>query len=164
MIARNKENRKSKLSDVRKARGFTQQQLSDASGVKVRMIQLYEQRQNDLSKARFEVVLSLAKALGCEIEVVLENGKVLSIAGNGCFRGKAYAEAEVTCPKRVVTSTVRAENGEMIPVKTDRPVRKEAIFEVMAKINGVVCPQNAEIGDVLIENVCDDANLVVSGE
>ena len=101
--------------------------------------------------------------LGCEIEVVLENGKVLSIAGNGCFRGKAYAEAEVTCPKRVVTSTVRAENGEMIPVKTDRPVRKDAIFEVMEKINQTTCKFPVSLGDVLVENICDDANLIVAG-
>lgn len=68
IIARHKESKITRLQEIRKSRGFTQQQLSDASGVKVRMIQLYEQRQNDLSKARFEVVLSLAKALGCEIE------------------------------------------------------------------------------------------------
>lgn len=72
IIARNKENRNTRLQEIRKSRGFTQQQLSDASGVKVRMIQLYEQRQNDLSKARFEVVLSLAKALGCEIEDLID--------------------------------------------------------------------------------------------
>ena len=52
IIARNKANRKTKLSEIRRARGFTQQQLSDASGVALRMIQLYEQRQNDISKAR----------------------------------------------------------------------------------------------------------------
>ena len=72
IIARHKENRNTRLQEIRKSRGFTQQQLSDASGVKVRMIQLYEQRQNDLSKARFEVVLSLAKALGCEIEDLID--------------------------------------------------------------------------------------------
>ena len=72
IIARNKKNRNTRLQEIRKSRGFTQQQLSDASGVKVRMIQLYEQRQNDLSKARFEVVLSLAKALGCEIEDLID--------------------------------------------------------------------------------------------
>ena len=33
---------------------------------------LYEQRQNNLSKARVEVVLSLAKALGCEIEDLID--------------------------------------------------------------------------------------------
>ena len=101
--------------------------------------------------------------IGCEIEVVLEDGKVVSVVGNNCPRGKMYAQEEVVCPKRVVTSTVRAENGEMIPVKTDKPVRKEAIFEVMAKINATVCKMPVALGDVLVENICYDANLIVSG-
>lgn len=101
--------------------------------------------------------------IGCEIEVELEEGKVISVKGNNCPRGKVYAEAEVVCPKRVVTSTVRAENGEMIPVKTDRPLRKDAIFEVMAKINATTCKMPVALGDVLVENICDDANLVVAG-
>ena len=101
--------------------------------------------------------------IGCEIEVTMENGVVLGVAGNACLRGKAYAQEEVLCPKRVVTSTVRAENGEMVPVKTDKPVRKDAIFEVMEKINAIVCKMPVALGDVLVENICDDANLVVAG-
>ena len=101
--------------------------------------------------------------IGCEIEVEIEKGVVLSVEGNSCPRGKIYAEAEVVCPKRVVTSTVRAENGEMIPVKTDRPVRKEAIFEVMKKINSATCKMPVALGDILVENICDDANLIVAG-
>ena len=72
IIARNKEDRKSKLSQIRKARGFTQQELSEASGVTLRMIQLYEQKQNDISKAQVTVVLNLAKALGCEAEDLID--------------------------------------------------------------------------------------------
>ena len=72
IIARNKKNRKSKLHEIRKARGFTQQQLSNASGVSLRMIQLYEQKRNDISKAQVNVVLSLANALGCKIEDIIE--------------------------------------------------------------------------------------------
>ena len=45
ILSRNKARRKTRLYEIRKARGFTQQQLSDASGVTLRMIQLYEQRQ-----------------------------------------------------------------------------------------------------------------------
>ena len=101
--------------------------------------------------------------IGCEIEVELKDGKVVSLTGNGCPRGKIYAEAEVVCPKRVVTSTVRAENGEMIPVKTDKPVRKDAIFEVMQKINETTCKMPVALGDILVENICDDANLIVAG-
>ena len=72
IIARNKAKRKSKLSEIRQARGFTQQQLSEASGVTLRMIQLYEQKQNDISKAQVTVVLNLAKALGCEVEDLID--------------------------------------------------------------------------------------------
>ncbi len=101
--------------------------------------------------------------LGCEIEVIVEEGKAISLTGNGCARGKIYAEAEVVCPKRVVTSTVRADNGEMIPLKTDRPVRKDAIFEVMKKINATTCKMPVALGDILVEKICDDANLIVTG-
>lgn len=72
IIERYKSGSQSKLQKIRKARGFTQKQLSDASGVTKRMIQLYEQRQNDINKAQVNVVLNLAKALGCSIEDLLE--------------------------------------------------------------------------------------------
>lgn len=72
IIARNKAHRKSKLSEIRTARGFTQQQLSEASGVTLRMIQLYEQRQNDISKAQVHVVIRLANALGCQVEDLID--------------------------------------------------------------------------------------------
>ena len=101
--------------------------------------------------------------IGCSIEVTMEDGKVVSVKGNACPRGKIYAEAEVVCPKRVVTSTVRADNGEMIPVKTDRPVRKDAIFDVMKKINATTCKMPVAVGQILVENICDDANLIVAG-
>lgn len=72
VISRNKASRKTKLYEIRKARGFTQQQLSNASGVTLRMIQLYEQRQNDINKAQVHIVLRLAKTLGCDPEDLLE--------------------------------------------------------------------------------------------
>lgn len=72
IIARNKSKKRTKLQDIRKARGFTQQRLSDNSGVSLRMIQLYEQKQNDIGKAQVSVVISLAKALGCEVEDLID--------------------------------------------------------------------------------------------
>ncbi len=72
MIARNKENSKSKLSQIRKARGFTQVELAEASGVTLRMVQLYEQKQNDINKAQVDTVIALSKALGCDVQDILE--------------------------------------------------------------------------------------------
>ena len=54
------------LKRLRAYAGLTQKQLSEASGVSLRMIQLYEQGQNDISKAQANVVLSLSQVLGCE--------------------------------------------------------------------------------------------------
>ena len=71
ILNRNKQKQPSRLQQIRKARGFTQQQLADASGVTLRMVQLYEQGQNDIQKAQVQVVLSLAKALGCDVEDLL---------------------------------------------------------------------------------------------
>lgn len=72
IIDRNTKNGKSRLQEIRKARGFTQKQLSEASGVALRMIQLYEQKQNNISKAQVTVVINLAKALGCEVEDLID--------------------------------------------------------------------------------------------
>lgn len=61
-----------RLKTIRKARGFTQQELSEASGVTLRMIQLYEQRRNNINEASAASVLSLANALGCQPSDLME--------------------------------------------------------------------------------------------
>lgn len=101
--------------------------------------------------------------IGCEITVDLNGDKIVSLTGNACPRGKLYAQDEVVCPKRVITSTVRAKDGSLVPVKTDKPVKKSEIFSVMEKINAVVCDMPVTMGQVLVENIEGDANLVVSG-
>ena len=72
IIVRNKQNSKSKLSQIRKARGFTQKELADASGITLRMVQLYEQKQNDIGKAQADTAIALSRALGCDVQDILE--------------------------------------------------------------------------------------------
>lgn len=101
--------------------------------------------------------------MGCEITVEEENGEVKNVSGYSCPRGKTYAESEAVCPKRVVTSTVRADNGEMIPVKTSKPVKKDEIFKVMEIIKRTKCRLPVQLGEVLVKNISGDADLIVSG-
>lgn len=100
--------------------------------------------------------------MGCSITVDVVDGVVKSVTGNTCYRGKMYAENEVICPLRVVTSTVRAIDGNMVSVKTDKPVRKSEIFEVMQKINAIRLDKSVKIGDVIFENIDGDASLVAT--
>ena len=54
------------LAEMRIKNGLSQSQLAKASGIPLRTIQQYEQRQKDLSKARAESLLALARALHCD--------------------------------------------------------------------------------------------------
>ena len=60
------------LKRIRTSYGCTQLELSKKSGVSLRSIQMYEQRNKDINKASVETVYRLAKVLGCEIEELIE--------------------------------------------------------------------------------------------
>jgi len=89
---------------------------------------------------------------GCHLKVDVE---AKSVTGNGCPRGVEYGINEVTNPVRVITSTVKVENGELavVPVKTNKSTPKGLNFECMEEINKVVAIAPVKIGDVIIENV-----------
>jgi CxxC motif-containing protein len=66
---------------------------------------------------------------------------------------------------RTVTTTIRTSDGEVLPVKTDRPVPKALVFEVMRAIASAIAPADAKIGDVAIASVAGcDANVVITGK
>lgn len=99
--------------------------------------------------------------MGCQLEVDIKNGIVTSVKGNTCKRGEEYAKTECVNPQRTVTSTVLCDNGELLPVKTDRPVKKEDVFLVMETINNTVAHLPVKIKDVIIENVCG-SNIIAA--
>ena len=102
--------------------------------------------------------------MGCQIQVEVEKGEVLSVTGNTCPRGKIYAQNEVKCPMRVLTTTVKTYDGKMVAVKTDKPVKRESILSLMKKINAVTIDTPVKIGDIIIENLEGDANLVATDD
>lgn len=67
-----RKNLTTKLQAVRKAIGLSQKELSEKSGVTLRMIQQYEQRAKDINKATASTLFALAQALGCKAEDLLE--------------------------------------------------------------------------------------------
>ena len=98
---------------------------------------------------------------GCHLQVDENNG--YAVTGNGCPRGAEYGKAELTNPTRVVTSTVRCTGGAYprCPVKTDKPIPKALMFQVMEELNKVDVAAPAPLGTVVIANVCGtDANVV----
>lgn len=60
------------LKRIRTSYGCTQAELSRRSGVSLRSIQMYEQRNKDINKASVDTVHRLAKILGCTIDDLME--------------------------------------------------------------------------------------------
>ena len=60
------------LKRIRNLSGLSQRELADLSGVSVRQIQLFEQRQRDINQTRAIDILKLSRVLGCKNEDLLE--------------------------------------------------------------------------------------------
>lgn len=88
---------------------------------------------------------------GCALSVS-EN---LTVDGNACPRGEKYAIEECTHPVRTVTATVRVENrpDTMLSVKTEAPVPKESMLDVMAVLRSMTVDAPIAIGTVIVGDI-----------
>ena len=103
--------------------------------------------------------------MGCTLTTVIKDG-IISVSGNSCPRGKAYAESEATNPVRTLTTTVRSSSGGvMIPVRTSKPVPKSMLFRCMEEINKLRPPVPVHNGDVLLHDLLSTgADVVCTAE
>lgn len=60
------------LKHLRQKAGLSQRELAELSGVPLRTIQQYEQRQKNINKAQAEYLVMLAKGLCCQVEELIE--------------------------------------------------------------------------------------------
>lgn len=103
--------------------------------------------------------------MGCALSVETEGDKIISVSGNTCKRGEAYAKTEFTDPRRTITSTVKTKDGFIVPVKTDKTVPKDKIFECMQEINRLHPDSgaNLEVGSVICKNILNTgANIITT--
>ena len=89
---------------------------------------------------------------GCSMEIDLDTMKV---TGNTCPKGEQYAIDECTNPVRTVTSSVRVANREnaMVSVKTEHPVPKKHMADVMKEIRAAKTFAPVKIGDIIVKDV-----------
>lgn len=90
---------------------------------------------------------------------------VHSVTGNSCPRGDKFAHQELTCPMRVLTTTLAVSSGDeaLLPVRTVEAIPLELHAQAMALIRGLVVNAPIHMGDVVLENLLDtNINLVAS--
>lgn len=91
---------------------------------------------------------------GCALRVEVD-GESVKVTGNACPKGEKYGEDECVRPARTVTSIVRVLNrgNAMVSVKTETPIPKENIFDLMAIIRRAEVYAPVKIGDVVCRDV-----------
>lgn len=91
--------------------------------------------------------------------------RVRSVTGNSCPRGDKFAHQELTCPMRVLTTTVAVSGGDeaLLPVCTAEAIPLALHAQAMALIRGLVVNAPIRMGDVVLPNLLDtNINLVAS--
>lgn len=103
------------------------------------------------------------------VEVEREaNGAVVevhSVTGNNCPRGDKFAHQELTCPMRVLTTTVAVSGGDeaLLPVRTAEAIPLALHAQAMDLLRSLVVNAPIHMGDVVLEDFLDtNIDLVAS--
>ena len=90
---------------------------------------------------------------GCRIKVDNEG----NISGYTCLRGLNYVKEELTCPKRMLTSTVKVSNRKdtYVSVKTSSSIPKNLLLKVMEELKKASVEAPVKMHQVLLKNIFD---------
>ncbi|WP_414150113.1 DUF1667 domain-containing protein [Acetobacterium carbinolicum] len=101
----------------------------------------------------------------CVITVHLKKGVMDRVEGEGCKRGKKFAQKEITTPERTLTSTVMVKCGDkacLLPVKTAGPIPQKAMALALDAIRKTKLTGSCQMGDVVIADICGTGVDVVA--
>ena len=92
--------------------------------------------------------------IGCRLTIEIKGEGEISVTGNRCPKGDIYGREEMLSPKRVVTAVVRTDSRTFpyIPVRTDKPLPRALIPELIEDLARQTVRLPAVRGAVLIED------------
>ncbi len=114
--------------------------------------------QNSANKKATTTVCCTTCPKECIITIVLKQGELTAVTGQGCNRGKQFAKKEMRNPERTLTSTVIIDCGgrvQLLAVKTAAPIPKKDMALVMNAIRKTRLRGPCHLGDVVTPNICD---------
>lgn len=81
--------------------------------------------------------------------------EVRSVTGNSCPRGDKFAHQELTCPMRVLTTTVAVSGGDeaLLPVRTAEAIPLTLHAQAMNLLRGAVVDAPIRMGDIVLPNL-----------
>ena len=126
--------RQTNLKTIRKSRGISQSELARLSGVTLRMIQLYEQRQNDINKAQSSTLTDLAQALGCRAEDLIEPVSLSHSDVDPAIKQERRSAARKNAAGAGNTSDTKPDPDARLEAETAPDTNNEEVTEVTDEI------------------------------
>jgi CxxC motif-containing protein len=105
--------------------------------------------------------------LGCRVILsVSPSASIEKVSGNSCKEGKKYSITEFQNPVRVFTTTLLSESGgPLLPVRTDKPVPKSRLKELMRVTAKIKVNPPVRAGQEIVHDILGTgANLVSTVE
>jgi CxxC motif-containing protein len=103
--------------------------------------------------------------VGCEIDVVHDGSKIISMAGNKCEKSEEFVIQELIEPMRILTTTVRIQGSRwaVIPVRSDKAVPKRLFPQIMKQLRRITLQAPASMLDVVVGDVLHTgANIIAT--
>ena len=104
--------------------------------------------------------------VGCEIDVVHDGSRIISMEGNKCEKSEEFVRQELIEPMRTLTTTVRIQGSRwpVIPVRTDKAVPKRLFPHIMRQLRRIKLEAPVNMLDVVVSDVLrTGANIVATG-
>ena len=117
------------------------------------------------SQSVVKVIRCIICPTGCAINAAPDKKGDITFEGYTCKRGLEYAQQEYFEPKRILTTTMRVEGGNLplVPVRTDKPIPKDKLNDTIKEVAQKLIEAPIKMGDILINNVIGlDAHIIAS--
>lgn len=118
-------------------------------------------------------LICIACPRGCRLTVIsCEGSAELEVSGNNCPKGVAYAEQEVLCPMRTLTTTVACRTVQStgcsrntfrmtrLPVKTDCEIPLKDMMTVIRQIHTLTADAPIHHGDCIARIDTDHGTVI----
>jgi CxxC motif-containing protein len=103
--------------------------------------------------------------IGCEIDVVHDGKKIISMEGNKCEKSEEFVSQELIEPMRILTTTVRIQGARwaVIPVRSNKAVPKRLFPRIMKHLRRIKLQAPINMLDVVVKDVLDTgANIIAT--
>lgn len=93
---------------------------------------------------------------GCRLNVFAdEQNRVTRVENALCRNGRTYAEDEVQCPKRSLTSTVKVKGGThpLVSVRSSKPIPREKLQEAVDTLRVLELTAPVDFHQVVVSDI-----------